>query len=212
MKAIIYDIEIIKAIPPREGKRLSDVEYCGGWDDHEGMGISVICAYDYNEERLRVFLEDNFDEFQKVIDSTGHIIGFNNIKFDDCVCRANGLDIPSEKSYDLLVAIWKADGLSETYSYPSHAGYGLDACCEANFGIGKTGHGANAPVLWQQGRRGEVIDYCLNDVMLTKRLFERMMDCGFIEHPKVPGGRLSIPTPRWYQVQDIIVEFYEDRR
>ena len=44
LNAIIYDCEIIRCIPPRDGIRNDDLAYCNGWHDYEGMGISVVGA------------------------------------------------------------------------------------------------------------------------------------------------------------------------
>ena len=60
---LVYDIEIVNAIPDREGIKKEGVEYCEGWGDHAGMGISVIGAYDALEDRYRVFCEDNGNDF-----------------------------------------------------------------------------------------------------------------------------------------------------
>ena len=164
---IVYDCEIIKGIANKEEERLPDIEYCEGWRDFENMGISTIGAYDYETDRYRVFMQDNFGEFQKLVENTDLVIGFNSLAFDNPLCRAHGIDIPDEKSWDLLVAIWVAAGLSPHFQYPTHIGFSLDACSEANFGTKKTGHGAQAPIDWQRGNYGKVIDYCINDVKLT---------------------------------------------
>jgi hypothetical protein len=50
----------------------------------------------------------------------------------------------------------------------------LDDIAIANLGAQKSMHGELAPVEWQRGNRGAVIDYCLRDVMLTLRLIEKL--------------------------------------
>lgn len=192
---IIYDCEIIKGISRNESDRLPDIEYCNGWRDFENIGISVIGAYDYREDRYRLFLKDNFSVFQELIDRTDVIIGFNNIAFDDPLCRANNILIPEEKSQDILVKIWESDGMSKQFQYPSHTGYGLDACCRSNFGSMKSGHGAAAPVQWQRGEHGSVIDYCLNDVRLTKQLLDLIITDGAINSPVNYGQKIHIDWP-----------------
>ena len=192
---IIYDCEIIKAVPQRNEERLSDIEYCDGWDDVENMGISVICAYDYETERYRTFLEDNSKEFQALVDDADLVIGFNSLKFDNTLCRAHGLSVPDEKSYDLLVEIWKGAGLGPKFEYPSHVGFGLDVCSKANFGTEKTHHGALAPVDWQRGNYGVVIDYCLNDVKLTKDLIDRVIERGCIHDPRNAEDIIEVVSP-----------------
>jgi hypothetical protein len=147
---IIYDCEIIKAIQGKNEPRLNGIEYCGGWRDFENMGISIICAYDYSENRYRVFADDNFMEFAGLVEKASVVIGFNSLGFDNPLCRANGIDVPDEKSWDLLAELWAGAGLSRTFCYPSHIGFGLDACSEANFGTKKSGNGAMAPVDWNK--------------------------------------------------------------
>jgi hypothetical protein len=194
---LIYDIEIVKAIPPKNhANRIPGIEYCNGWHDHGNMGVSVIGAYDYLEDRYRAFCRDNFDAFQQLVDEREWIVGFNSIAFDNRVVAACELiRVPDEKSYDLLVELWRAAGLGPQYRHPTHAGFGLDAVCEANFGLKKSGHGALAPVDWQQGRIGSVIDYCLNDVRLTKRLLDQVLCARFLIDPRDRAASLMMRLP-----------------
>jgi len=169
---LIYDIEIIKAIPT--GARKKNIEYCKGWDDQANMGISVICAYDYIEDRPRIFLEDTFQEFEQLARNC-LVVGFNSESFDDKVCAANAICVKT--GYDILRECYKAKGL---LPYPKkfddrYKGYGLNALAQATLGMQKTGYGAKAPIDWQKGRRGSVIDYCMNDVMLIKKLFDQIL-------------------------------------
>jgi len=203
---IIYDAEIKKAIADRHHPVQEGIEYCAGWDDFENMGISCICAYDYDSGRFRVFCEDNMAEFVVLACCTDLLVGFNNKQFDNKLLDANGLftvtsNVSSKidfdaKSYDILEEIWIACGLSPEFHYPSHLGYGLNAVIKANFpGIRKTGHGAIAPINYQQGRWGDLIDYCLNDVFLTKRLFDRILETGELVNPKRLSEKITIRKP-----------------
>lgn len=196
---LVYDCEIIKAIPNGKERPVDGIEYCKGWRDFEGMGISCICAYDYYTGRYRVFLEDNFQEFRDLIDLHKTVVGFNSIAFDNRLCKANGIEIPSEKNYDILVEIWKSEGLSEEFQYPTHIGYGLDAVCEATIGIKKTGNGALAPILWQKGEYGRVIDYCMNDVHMTKVLLDHIAYNGWINSPKEHDKMIMMRRPFDYK-------------
>jgi len=58
--------------------------------------------------------------------------------------------------------------------------FGLDGLAEGTFGLHKTGHGANAPILYQQGKYAELLEYNLNDVRLTKKLFDFIQEYGFV--------------------------------
>ena len=188
---LVYDCEIIKAIPSTKETPVEGIEYCGGWRDFPNMGISVIGAYDYQTGRYRAFLADNFQEFQQL--ACERIpVAFNGRAFDDQLVAANGLSTP--ECYDLLVEIWAGAGLGPTFDFKTHGGFGLDAVCETNFGMNKTGNGALAPILWQRGQHGQVIDYCLNDVAMEARLLDHVLEYGWIVSPK-DGRKLTVRPP-----------------
>lgn len=195
MEAMIYDIEIKKAIQGRNETKLAGIEYCGGWNDHAGMGISCIGAFDYATGRTRVFMDDNIGEFAELVKQRDLIVSFNGLSFDNRVCAANGIEVPDAKSYDILVEMWLAAGLGPKFAFPTHMGFGLDATCEANFGTRKTGHGALAPVDFQRGKFGSLVDYCLNDIALTKQVFDQIVASGQLLDPRGSGDLLTLRAP-----------------
>lgn len=190
-KILIYDCEIIKAIRDPKKVDLAHIEYCNGWDDYENMGISVIGVniIDKNDGYDLIsnhnIAKDDIAMFQIGLGGTEVLVGFNNQSFDDKLLKANGFVIPETiVNYDLLAEIWEGVGLGREFVYPTHAGFGLDAICKAN-GLGeKSGDGANAAVLWQKGKHQEVIDYCENDIKLTRKLFDLIQEKGEIKDPR----------------------------
>lgn len=182
---LLYDVEIERPVPDdRRRDREPGIEYCKGWKDYTGMGVAVVCAWDWHENAYRVFLKDNLYELQNLIVRHDLVVGFNNHRFDDPLMRAHGVIIPKEKSYDLLTEILRANG-NECFSPNACAGYGLDAVARANGGKGKSGRGDLAPVLWQRGCRGAVIDYCMRDVYLLKSLLmEHVIENGGLICPR----------------------------
>ncbi len=182
---LVYDLEIKNPVPP---KNPSDVEpnivYCDGWHDYANMGISCLCVYDLATKRSRVFLEDNLKEFEELAQQSDCLVGFNNMRFDNRVLFANGINLPAEKCYDLLTEIWRGLGLGPDYEYRTHGGYSLDAMSYANFRSKKDGHGSFAPIWYQYNEIGKVVDYCLKDVHLTHRLLEMVINRGWLWNPK----------------------------
>jgi len=195
---IIFDCEIKRGIPARGEEKIPGIKYCRGWGDHAGMGVSVTGAYSYDDDRYRVFCDDNVDEMLELFDAADLLVGFNNIRFDDPLLTATYEDFDSvtTERYDLLVEIWRAAGLKPSWGSPkTHGGFGLDAMCEANYGVRKTGHGAMAPVDWQRGNIGKVIDYCLNDIRMTKMLMDAAIMGDEVISPKGGTLRLREPVP-----------------
>jgi hypothetical protein len=179
MRTLIYDIEILRAIP--SGARLEGIEYCAGWHDHANMGISVIgtCIIQ-NVPPYEYYFSHRADRhdlsrFQRDIDFCDFVVGFNSESFDDKVCAANGIRVRT--NYDILRETYKAkdwDPYPETFD-DKYKGYGLDALAFATLGERKTGSGASAPIWWQLGEKEKVIEYCENDVRITKDLFQKII-------------------------------------
>jgi hypothetical protein len=199
LKIMTYDIEILRAIcDPRRGEeRIAGIEYCAGWDDHANMGISVIGAHD--GQRMRVFCRDNLDAFYRLAEDADILVSFNGIAFDNKVIEATtGFVVDEGKCFDLLAEMWAADGLGREFTGEKNRGYGLDATCERTFGLRKTGYGGFAPVEWQRGEYGKVIDYCLNDVYLTRRLFDLVAEGTMLMGPN--GPIMGVSNALWRMV------------
>lgn len=211
---IVLDVEIKKAILGRGETPIEGIEYCKGWRDFEGMGIACVCTYDINTHLSRAFRFDEEDQkhaFENYI-SGEPTAGFNTRRFDNTLLHHHGVDVEKigGEHYDILEEIWIALGLNPDKFYPkTHGGWGLDAVCQATLGIAKTGHGALAPVWWQQGKQGKVIDYCLNDVWMEAQLLQWIIGNGWVTRDgkqkvavKPPAIRveeahaLSYPEPR----------------
>lgn len=191
LNLLCYDLEIIKAIPPKNvNDKIPGIEYCGGWADFEGMGISVIgCCWIQISGNGRVSMIDpmaligdkyGLAKFAGMVDYADGVVGFNSRQFDDQLMTSNG--VPVLTTYDLLQEIRiAAYGSADYRDCPKGHSYSLGKIAAAN-GLAKTGDGANAAIQWQQGHHGEVIEYCKNDVAITVNLF-RMGLMGTLKDP-----------------------------
>jgi hypothetical protein len=178
MKTLIYDCEIAES------------PEVWGWKNYEKLGLTVIGAWwNYPFPRFEAFRCDragDFERFQELVYRADRIIGFNSLSFDDPLCRAHGISIKT--TFDVLAETRALSGQPRHYVRGvTRRGYSLDRLARANFGKGKTGHGAEAPKLWQQGRRGEVIAYCLNDVRLTRDLYYLLQNDRLIDPTTLAG-------------------------
>lgn len=165
IKTLVYDCEI-----------LGDPTILG-WENYEELGITVIGTWQ-DGQLIAYDMGDPFylDIFQEAIYSAQKIIGFNNHQFDDPLLAAHGIEFPKNcKNIDILADIRELSGQPRRYVRGvTRRGYDLNSVANAN-GLGqKSGSGAQAPTLWKAGKHQEVIDYCLNDVNLTRRIYEIM--------------------------------------
>ena len=78
----IIDLECISPPVPRSGKPLEHYTYANGWEDYIGMGISVLCIYDYITDKLSSYTVDELSQkpMQKILTkylNSGLVVGFN---------------------------------------------------------------------------------------------------------------------------------------
>jgi hypothetical protein len=202
-KILVYDIEILNAIPDRGGYREPGIKYAEGWHDHRGMGIAVIGVWDYVHNMPVVICDDNLEGMRHYAETYDLVVTFNGVNFDNKVLAAHGIQFGSQaQHYDILRELWIADGFDpDRPDFRSPGGYKLDDCARVNFGTGKTGTGANAPIDWQRGRIGKTVSYCLADVMLTARLFDLIQLTSEIKHPRT--GNVQRLRHPWHVEQSI---------
>ena len=166
---MIYDVEtccLVKAEGQPQGFRYAD-----SWADYIGMGVSVVAAYSYLTDSYHVFMKDNLHELQNLADEHSVVVGFNSMRFDDQLLKAHGVEVMT--TFDLMREIQAA---AKHLPWPKGSGrraYSLSAMARANELRDKTGSGADAPMLFQRGRIGELVSYCVQDVAITKQLFDR---------------------------------------
>lgn len=182
-KIAVFDAEI--------KKRIEDCS--NGWNSHDEMGISVLCMFDYHSMRYRVFDEKNAPEALAILSTYDLVVGFNTVGFDWKLVDATWGKVPDRKSrnFDILREIWLSLNLNPDKFEPrTHGGFKLDDVAWDTIRMRKTGNGAIAPLLFQEGRTAELVDYCLEDVRIERTLFEFVAEHDFC----VRAGEV-IPIP-----------------
>jgi len=203
MKTVVFDLEIKKQIVPanpderntHQNELIEKGEAVAGWEQAHTAGISSGVAYCIEEDRYYIY-GDNYSDHSDLADqlaAADHVIGFNHWNFDYALLAETvGLPLshitdidspPGERDLDLLQMAWAGHG-KRVFG----RGFSLGNLCEANFGEGKNGNGAHAPILYQQGKWGQLLNYNVRDVELTAKLHRFMQGTGhlFREH----GGKI----------------------
>lgn len=169
LKTLFYDCEILNPI------RCSD-----DWRDFEYLGLSVVgCFADWlpeNQQWQAFTADDGFAGIQSLIDEADRIVGFNSCQFDDRLCEAHGIRIKT--TFDLMQQVRRAAG--EPVTGRCTSGYNLLRLAKSNLGeelpqvlLRGGSVPSRVPDLWLAGEKEAVIKYCLNDVFLTRELFNR---------------------------------------
>lgn len=133
------------------------------FDDPAKLEISVAAIFDYKSSKQTVFTEKELAGLFPILENASYIIGYNNISFDLPVLSAYYPGrIETLSTFDILDDIKRKIGKRMA----------LNDVIFATLSKRKTGHGLQAINYFKEGRWDELKKYCLDDVMLTKELFE----------------------------------------
>ncbi|MFO1464728.1 MAG: ribonuclease H-like domain-containing protein [bacterium] len=142
-----------------------------GGRNYQDLLISVLGSYRYDEDRYECYLEGELHRFENLLIDSPLIIGFNIRKFDFPVLqRYVKIDTAKLPMLDLMEDI--ANRIGHRVS--------LDSVAQATLNIGKTGHGLDAIDYFREGKWDLLKSYCLNDVKITKEVYEYGLRHGHI--------------------------------
>ena len=182
---VVWDVETL---------RLSS-EVRGGWRRIRDFGLAVAVTID-DQGAQQSWEEPEAAALIGYLEGFPCIVGFNSLRFDTEVMTAYGpADTLRERSLDLLAEIQSVTG--------RRRGLSLQNIARTMFGQEKTlADGTEAVRLWRTGRpedRQRVIDYCAQDVVLTRRILEFGIENGYVLAP-VPdvtnrGAPVGVQVP-----------------
>lgn len=133
------------------------------YDDPKKLGVTVIAVFDYKNNQQNIFTEKELNNLFPILENCSYIIGFNINSFDLPVLQAYYPgNINHFKTFDILDDIKNILGKRLS----------LNDVIKATLDKKKTGHGLQAIDFYKEGKWEELKKYCLDDVMLTKELFD----------------------------------------
>ena len=148
------------------------------FSDPKKLGISVVGLYDYRDKRTKSFKENELTKLFNLLEASSYIIGFNINSFDLPVLQAYYPGrIYHFPTFDLLDDIKAKIGKR----------LALNDLLFATLNKKKSGHGLQAIELYKEGKMEELTRYCLDDVVLTKELFEYGIEKGEIMYLNEKG-------------------------
>ena len=177
MKAddIVFDVETKRSF-----------DEVGGRNNFEKLGVSVVGAYLYGLDKYIAFEEHEIPEFEKLLLSSGRIIGFNIHHFDMPVLKPYfSFKVKNLSTLDLMEDVERGVGFRVS----------LDNLSEQTLGERKSGDGMQAIRWYKEGKIDEIKKYCLKDVKLTKNLYEYGVKNGnVLFYSRDVSGRVAVPV------------------
>jgi len=140
-----------------------------GWDNFAALKISVVGVYSYDEDKYFCFEEKEMEKMAELFDRAKTIVGFSMNRYDVPV-----LNNYFQKLRTSAPNLWKKErvDLLEEIEMAMKQRVSLSKLAEANLGVKKDRHGSEAIALFREGKIKELKEYCLNDVKLTKELYD----------------------------------------
>jgi DEAD/DEAH box helicase domain-containing protein len=160
-------------------------EEVGGWHRAHQMGVSCVVLYDSQTKEYYEFVQDQIPVLIEHLKSLDLVIGFNIKRFDYKVLEgASGFDFWRLPTLDLLERIKDRVGFRIS----------LGNLAKATLGKDKSADGLTALRWWQEGRFARILEYCRQDVEVTRDLYLFGKQKGYLLFEDHDGRSLRVPV------------------
>ena len=179
MRAITFDIESI-----------SDSVVRGHIDVNE-QKLTVGAIPDSDTGEYSSYFKEELPKLWAILERADMLIGFNSDVFDiPLLNRYYPGSLSHIRSLDLLAEVQKVLGRRVR----------LQSLAEATLGKGKKGDGLKAGEWWKEGKRDKVAEYCIEDVRLTRELYDYALAHGVLKYKDLRDIRdIKMDTSLWSQ-------------
>ncbi len=136
------------------------------------LSVSFVGAYRSDTGEYLSYFEEDLPKLWPLLENADRLIGYNSLSFDiPCLNRYYAGDLKKIPHLDLMRKIEATLGFRCK----------LDDVAKATIGEGKTGHGLDAVRYWNNGELDKLAKYCLDDVRITKDVYEYGKKNGFVK-------------------------------
>lgn len=174
-------------------KRITfDIETIGSFStsgDFANLEVSVVGLHDSETDEYKCFEVPEFKDMWPYFEHADLLIGFNSDHFDVPILnKYYPGDLSKIPSIDLLKEIKNVFGRRLK----------LDNIAEATLGKKKSGNGLDAVTWWEQGLKEKVKSYCLDDVRITKEVYDYARKHNSLKYRDYDGVReIKLDAKNW---------------
>lgn len=182
MRAITFDIEAVSE------------NFARGKLDVDALELTVVAIHDSETGEYSSYLKEELSLLWPIIERADMLIGYNSDAFDvPLLNRYYPGDLSKIRSLDLMVEVQKVLGRRLR----------LDSLAQATLKKGKTGDGLQAMVWWQEGDVEKVKKYCIEDVRITRALYDYAREHGLLKYKDLREVRdVKLPAEDWEKPGD----------
>lgn len=201
---------MLKPMPNSGEKIVLDLETKKSFDEVgrdrlDLLGVSVVGIYSYQDDGFKVFAENQISLLLPYLERAQVVIGFNIKRFDFPVLQPYlDFELKSLPTLDMFEEVQNKLGFR----------LGLNSIAQATLEIGKIGTGLDALKYFRQGQMNKLIQYCQQDVFVTRELYEYGRRHGHLIYRRGSAGLETIPV-NWAEcksVDGILHEAFAQRR
>jgi DEAD/DEAH box helicase domain-containing protein len=153
------------------------------------LDLSIICIWDSETDSYSSYTVEELPKLWPILEKADVLIGYNSDHFDiPVLSRYYPGDLTKIRSIDLLKEVRNVLGRRLK----------LDNLTQATLKAKKSADGAQAVRWWREGKVEKVRQYCLDDVRLTKELYDHIRTTGGCKYKDFDGVReIKIDSSNW---------------
>lgn len=152
------------------------------------LGLSIGVTYSTADQDYHVYMETDVDALVRDLSQADLVVGFNVLSFDYEVLSAYS-DYPFHEipTVDMLDHIYRTLGFRVS----------LDSLASATLKEKKSADGLAAVRWYKSGQMDKIIEYCKQDVKVTKELYESGKKNGYVQFQDRRSYRLRKVSVHW---------------
>jgi DEAD/DEAH box helicase domain-containing protein len=159
----------------------------GGWKNVARMGLAVAVTLDLSTGEVGRYQEADAARLADELLAASLVVGFNIRRFDLAVLQPyTPRRLADVHTLDIMLEIERTLGFR----------LGLDALARGTLGTTKSAEGTQAVQWFREGRLEELFDYCQQDVLVTRELYEYGQRHKHLKYYD-RFGRLKVVAVRW---------------
>jgi DEAD/DEAH box helicase domain-containing protein len=160
------------------------VQEVGGWDHIDKLGISVACAYDSKTDSYLSYEEKDLGKLVDLCEER-LVVGYNIRGFDLPVMVPYGLKIQGLDVFDIMFDI---------QTLTRRPALKLESIAQGTLGTGKSADGLMAVEWYKKGEIAKIIEYCMQDVKVTRDVFQFGRQNGYIRIQNSESSQTQVPV------------------
>ncbi len=177
MKILTFDIETTNTFDEVGSPNPADLD------------LAVVCVHDSETDEMTSYFKEDLGKLWPLIERADMLVSFNGDHFDiPLLDKYYAGDLTQIKSLDLLKEIRQVLGRRIK----------LDEIASSTLGESKSADGLQSIIWWRQGKIDEVVSYCKQDVVVTKKVYDFAKENGYLLYEKNgEKEKINLDTSKW---------------